>query len=183
MVRENGTPVNMERSGVSAGRNCTSAWMTPVASWQPTSPRGTNRIRLKVPDLLDQVDREIDRFVGDGIYDQEPVYEAVHQHSPGAAMIVPPRKDAVSSNDSTGVLPQRNRHIAAILSKGRPSWKRQVGYYSQSKVENVMYRYKKIIGGRLRAKNDEAQEREAAISCAILNRMREIGRPLSHAVR
>ena len=137
----------------------------------------------QVPDLLDQVDREIDRFVGDGIYDREPVYEAVHQHSPGATVVVPPRKDAVSSNDSTGVLSQRNRHIAAILSKGRPSWKRQVGYYSQSKAENVMYRYKKIIGGRLRAKNDEAQEREAAISCAILNRMREMGRPLSYAVR
>ena len=80
----------------------------------------------QVPDLLDQVDREIDRFVGDGIYDQEPVYEAVHQHSPGAAMVVPPRKDAVSSNNTTGVLSQRNRHIIAILNKGRPSWKRQV---------------------------------------------------------
>ncbi len=30
-----------------------------------------------MPDLLDQVDREINRFVGDGIYDREPVYEAV----------------------------------------------------------------------------------------------------------
>jgi hypothetical protein len=69
------------------------------------------------------------------------------------------------------------------LSKGRPSWKRLVGYYSQSKAENVMYRYKKIIGGRLRAKDDEAQEREAAIGCEILNRMREMGRPLSYPLR
>ncbi len=98
-------------------------------------------------------------------------------------MIIPPRKDAVFSNDSTGVLSQRNRHIAEILSKGRPSWKRLVGYYSQSKAENVMYRYKKIIGGRLRAKDDEAQEREAAIGCAILNRMRETGKPLSYPVQ
>jgi len=83
---------------------------------------------------------------GDGIYDQEPVYETVAHHSPGAAVIIPPRKDAIPSNDSTGVLSQRNRHIAEILSKGRPSWKRLVGYYSQSKAENVMYRYKKRIG-------------------------------------
>ena len=46
-----------------------------------------------------------------------------------------------------------------------------------------MYRYKTIIGGRLRAKRDEAQEREAEIGCAILNRMREMGRPLSYPVR
>ena len=46
------------------------------------------------PDLLDQIDREIDCFVGDGIYDREPVYKVVPQHTSGAAMIVPPRKDA-----------------------------------------------------------------------------------------
>ena len=38
----------------------------------------------QVPNLLAQLDREIDRFVGDGIYDQESVYEAVAHHSPGA---------------------------------------------------------------------------------------------------
>ena len=44
------------------------------------------------------------------------------------------------------------------------------------------YRYKRIIGGRLRAKNDDAQKLEAAIDYAILNRMRDMGRPLSYAV-
>ncbi len=36
----------------------------------------------QVPNLLAQVDRAIDRFVGDRIYDQEVVYEAVGHHSP-----------------------------------------------------------------------------------------------------
>lgn len=45
--------------------------------------------------LLAQVDRDIDRFIGDGIYDQEPVYAAVERHSPGAKASIPPRKDAV----------------------------------------------------------------------------------------
>ncbi len=45
----------------------------------------------QVPDLLAQVDRAIDRFVGDGIYDQKEVYEAVDHHSPGAKVTVPPR--------------------------------------------------------------------------------------------
>jgi hypothetical protein len=136
----------------------------------------------QVPNLLDQVDREIDCFVGDGIYDREPVYEAVQQHSSGASMVVPPRKDAVLSSDSTRALSQRNQHISEIEKMGRSDWRRRSGYYLQSHVENAFYRFKRIIGGRLRSKRGKAQEREALIGCSILNRMLEIGRPVSHQV-
>ncbi len=50
-------------------------------------------------------------------------------------------------------------------------------------MENVFFRYKQIIGERLMAKNDAGQEREAAIGCALLDRMREVGRPMSYPVR
>jgi hypothetical protein len=136
----------------------------------------------QVPNLLAQVDREIDRFVGDRIYDQEAVYEAVGYHSPGAEVIIPPRKDAVLSNNSISAFSHRVHHIAEIRSKGRSEWKRQSGYYLQSHAENAFYRYQRIIGGRLRAKNDDAQKWEAAIGCAILNRMLEMGEPLSYVV-
>jgi len=136
----------------------------------------------QVPDLLAQLDQEIDRFIGDGIYDQEAVYEAVGHHSPGAEVIVPPRKDAILPNNYINVPSHRDLHIAEIRVKGRSEWKRQSGYYLQSHAENAFYRYKKIIGGRLRAKNDDAQKREAAIGCAILNRMLEMGEPLSYTV-
>ncbi len=136
----------------------------------------------QVPCLLAQVDREIDRFVGDRIYDQEAVYEAVDHHSPGAEVVVLPRKDAVLSNNSISVHSHRDCHIADIQSKGWSECKRQSGYYLQSHAENAFYRYKKIIGGRLRAKNNDAQKREAAIGCAILNRMLEMGEPLSYAI-
>ncbi len=97
-------------------------------------------------------------------------------------MVVPPRKDAVLSNSSTGVLSQRNQHISEIGRMGRSNWRRQSGYYLQSHVENTFYRFKRIIGGQLRSKNSEAQEREALIGCTILNRMLEIGRPVSYQV-
>ncbi len=97
-------------------------------------------------------------------------------------MIVPPRKDAVLSNGSTGVLSQRNKHILKIEKMGRSDWRRQSGYYLQSHVENTFSRFKKIIGGRLRSKHGDAQEREALIGCAILNRMLEIGRPVSYKI-
>ena len=80
-----------------------------------------------------------------------------------AEVVVPPRKDAVLSNNSISVPSQRNRHIADIQRKDWSKWKRQSGYYLQSHAENGFYRYKKIIGGRMRAKNDDAQRREAAM--------------------
>jgi hypothetical protein len=40
-----------------------------------------------------------------------------------------------------------------------------------------------IIGDRLRARHPESQEAEALIACNILNRMFELGRPKSFAVK
>ena len=49
-------------------------------------------------------------------------------------------------------------------------------------AENVFSRFKRTFGGGLRAKRDESQEREASLACALLNRMRELGRPQSYPV-
>ena len=136
----------------------------------------------QVPVLLAQVDREIDRFVGDGIYDQAPVYAAVEAHSPSASVIIPPRKDAVLSPTVATSSTQRDRHLLAIQQEGRFHWKRTSGYYAQSHAENAFSRYKRTFGCRLRAKRDESQEREASLACTLLNRMRELGQPQSYPV-
>jgi hypothetical protein len=36
-----------------------------------------------VPELLSHIERAIDRFIGDGMYDKAPVYAAVSQHRGG----------------------------------------------------------------------------------------------------
>ena len=118
----------------------------------------------QVPDLLDQIDGDIDRFVGDGIYDQEPVYTAVENHSPGARVIIPPRKDAVLSPMASTAPTQRDQHLLEIERDGRFSWKRTSGYYAQSHAENAFARFKRTFGDRLRAKRDESQEREASLA-------------------
>jgi hypothetical protein len=78
---------------------------------------------------------------------------------------------------------QRDQHLLAIESEGRCLWKRTSGYYAQSHAENAFSRYKRTFGGGLRAKRAEAQEREAALACGLLNRMRALGRPQSLPVR
>jgi hypothetical protein len=70
----------------------------------------------------------------------------------------------------------------AIESEGRFAWKRTSGYYDQAYAENVFSRFKRMFGDRLRAKRDEAQEREASLACTLLNRMLELGRPQSYPV-
>ena len=62
----------------------------------------------QVPALLSQVDRVIARFIGDGMYDREPVYAAVRGHSPEARVIVPSRKDAVLSSMASTAPTQRD---------------------------------------------------------------------------
>jgi hypothetical protein len=136
----------------------------------------------QVPALLAQVDPEIDRFIGDGIFDQEPVYSAVENHSPGAQVIIPPRKDAVLSPSAGASPTQRDQHLLASERVGRFAWKRTSGYYDQAHAENAFARYKRTFGGVLRAKRDDAQEREASLACALLNWMRELGRPQSYPV-
>jgi hypothetical protein len=136
----------------------------------------------QVPDLLDQIDQEIDRFVGDGIYDQAPVYAAVEDHSPGVRVIIPPRKDAVLSPTAKSSPTQRDQHLLEIERDGRFAWKRTSGYYAQSHAENAFSRFKRTFGGGLRAKREESQEREASLACQLLNRMLELGRPQSYPV-
>lgn len=69
---------------------------------------------------------------------------------------------------------QRDQHVLAIESEGRFAWKRTSGYYAQAYAENAFARFKQTFGDRLRAKRDEAQEREASLACQLLNRMREL---------
>ena len=65
----------------------------------------------QVPALLFQVNHRVDRFVGDGMFDQAPVYVAVETHSPGARVIIPPRKDAVLSPTVTTAPTHRDQHL------------------------------------------------------------------------
>jgi Transposase DDE domain len=136
----------------------------------------------QVPALLSQVNHRIDRFVGDGIFDQAPVYTAIENHSPEAQVIVPPRKDAVLSRQVLTAPTQRDQHVLTIESVGRFGWKRMSGNYAQAYAENVFARFKTTFGGGLRAKRDESQKREASLACQLLNRMLELGRPQSYPV-
>jgi hypothetical protein len=132
----------------------------------------------QVGSLLDQIGDPIGQFTADGAYDGKPTYDAVIDHSAAAAIVIPPRANAVEPIDDKPP-GQRDQHIAAISRDGRMKWQVSNGYGKRSLVETAIGRYKSIIGRRLRARSLPAQQTEAAIGCVVLNRMFACARPKS----
>ena len=127
-------------------------------------------------DLLGTIKDDIASFTADSAYDTIAIYDAATAR--GAKVIVPPRKTATRSKRSSA----RDRTVRRVRKVGRRQWKKESGYHQQARVENTFFRYKSIIGDRLRARHPESQKAEAVIACNILNRMMEIGRPESFAI-
>ncbi len=95
--------------------------------------------------------------------------------------MVPPTRTATVSRRKPRSS-ARDRTIRKVKKKGRRQWKKESGYHRQGTVENVFFRFKSIIGDRLRARHPKAQEAEALLGCNILNRMAELGMPVSVSI-
>ena len=83
---------------------------------------------------------------------------------------------------ATGPCAQRNQHIERIAEIGRQAWQKETGDRQQARVAGTFLRYKRILGGSLRAKGFEAQQREATGRCTVLNKMYALGKAQSSAV-
>jgi hypothetical protein len=110
-------------------------------------------------------------------YDQDRVYQAVTEHHPDAAVIVPPRATAVLSASAETAPTQRDHHLQTITERGRMAWQKASGYNVRSKVEASIGRYKRVIGDALRSRTDQTEATEVAIAAATMNRMLALGRP------
>jgi len=132
-----------------------------------------------VPVLLDQISIPIASFMGDGAFDTGAVYETVISRNPHARVIVPPGKDAVPSLNAETAPTQRDKHLMEIKAHGRSKWQQRSGYTRRSKVEVQISRYKRVIGDTLRSRGHPQRKTEARIAVKALNRMNELGRPIS----
>jgi hypothetical protein len=130
----------------------------------------------RVGPLLDQVDGPIASLTGDGAYDRADVYGAVAERHPEAAVIVPPRRDAVPSGTAETAPTQRDRHLRSIAEHGRIGWQKTSGYNRRALVEAAISRYKRVIGDGLRSRTDRRRATEVAIAVRALNRMLDLGR-------
>jgi hypothetical protein len=130
----------------------------------------------QVEDLLNQIQAPVDTLIGDGGYDQPQTYQAIeaYQEKP-LSVIIPP---------NTGFWPStqkdprsRKENIDFIKDKGRLAWQNKKEYGRRAKAENTIFRYKTIIGNKLKSKNFDNQKTEVKIAINILNKMVNLGLP------
>jgi hypothetical protein len=132
--------------------------------------------RAQIGALLDQVPALVASFTGDGAYDQEDVCATIADCHPEAAIIVPPRSTAVSSQTFETAPTQRDRHLQFIAGHGRAAWQKASGYTKRARAEAGIGRFKQVIGDSLRSRTDQRRATEVSVAVYALNRMLELGR-------
>src|SRR3982750_837111 len=131
----------------------------------------------QVGPLLGQIDGSVASVTGDGAYDRDDVYAEVAVRHPEAAVVVPPRANAVPSEAAESAPTQRDRHLRCIAERGRLGWQKASGYNWRALVEADVSRWKRVLGEGPRSQTDGRQATEVAIAADVLNRMLELGRP------
>jgi hypothetical protein len=96
---------------------------------------------------------------------------------PDAAVIVPPRSNAILSGTAEMAASQRDPRLQAIAEHGRTRWQKASGYHWRALAEAEMSRVKRVIGDALCSRTDRRRATEVAIAVNALNRMLELGRP------
>lgn len=129
-----------------------------------------------VPDLLKQIDSDFESFIADGAYDGDPVYQAVLAKQANAKVIIPPHKTGIISLAGNT---QRDQHIRTIEERGRIKWQKKTLYNLRNYAELAMQRFKRIFGNTLKARALPQQKTEAWIATSALNRMTQLGMPIS----
>ena len=95
---------------------------------------------------------------------------------------MPPTGKALISEKNTSAARARNKPVEDVRRLGLREWKKRPGYHQQGRVESAFYRYKKMIGGRLRGRNHAVQATESGLAVNVLNRMLEPGAPRSEPI-
>ena len=152
-----------------------------VLTWAMTTHRAHDAAQVR--ELLSQIDHKLASVMADGAYDTASVYAAIEAHGSGPPpqILIPPRHDA-RIKGSANASSQRDATIRAINAGGRRRWEHASGYTRRSLVETAMSRYKAIIGGSMRSRTMPSQKTEAALACAILNRMTQPGMPDGYCI-
>ena len=135
-------------------------------------------------ELLGRLGAPVASFRADGAYDTRAVYAALGEVCAEQSDIaIPPRRTASSARPGVGTWRHREAALLRIDDVGRRQWRKESGAHQQARAENGMYRFKQVLGPRLRSRSEDGQRREAMIGVNILNRMTELGMPESVAVR
>jgi hypothetical protein len=109
----------------------------------------TGQIQQILPDLLQQIDADIEQVWAEVTYDTSECYDAISERQ--AKPVIPPHKNAVIWHHVNGKAPAppRDENLRSIRKHGRKKWKRESHYPRRSLSETAMFRYKAFFGGKV----------------------------------
>jgi hypothetical protein len=90
------------------------------------------------------------------------------------------RPSPTATRGSSYTAPLSLRFLYSFIEQhGRIAWQQKTGYGLRNLVELAMQRHKRIFGNTLKARALPQQKTEAWISASALNRMTNLGMPVS----
>lgn len=126
----------------------------------------------EVEPLVEQIDAPISGALGDGGYDHTATYASIDKHNGNksgkpAVITIPPNVGFQKIRNSDHK--ERIKNQGIIDDHGRESWEQITNYGRRSQVEGTFSRWKRMLGGTIKAKNDKNQTGEMKIGVLILN--------------
>ncbi|KIE04207.1 hypothetical protein NF27_JA00030, partial [Candidatus Jidaibacter acanthamoeba] len=115
---------------------------------------------------------KIAEVLADGGYDGNNTYGFLETQNINPT--IPPPKNAKNAKAE-----HRSNTINYIKEKGYHAWRNKNKYGRREIVENTIYRYKTIIGAKLKSRKWDNQDAETLLGCYMLNRMTTLGMPKS----
>ena len=106
-------------------------------------------------------------------------HQSRHGNSLGIKAAIPPNLGFRAKKPDDSML--RNDNIR-ILEQGRHYWQKETNYGRRARVENTMYRYKIIIGNKLKSRSIANQKIESKLAVNIINSMTNLGMPCSKKI-
>ena len=127
--------------------------------------------RSQVEALLMNVKTQ--EVLADPGYDGENIYQMIR--TKGIKPTIRPPNHLVASEAKT----ERQQSAAYQQTKGYHAWRKKNGYGRRELVENTFFRFKNSFGSKFLSRDDDNMRNEMTIKCQLLNKMFEIGKPVS----
>lgn len=138
--------------------------------------------------LVESISGNIKQITGDGAYDKKACYRVAYER--GAKAVFPPQHNAIVQRNKQkreAALLARDKVIRTIArsrdkTAGIKQWKQKNNYHRRSLIETMMFRMKSIFGDQMRSRSFANQQTDLLIRCHAMNKITQLGLPLSEAI-
>ena len=127
--------------------------------------------RSQVEALLTNVNTQ--EVIADPGYDGENIYQLLR--AKGVKPTIRPPNNLTTRKAKT----ERQQSAAYQQTKGYHAWRNKNKYGRRELVENTFFRFKNSFGSKFLSRDDDNMKNEMTIKCQLLNKMFEIGKPIS----